>query len=239
MTARLLFRFRTLINCGIVLLVFVPAVLLMELLPFGGITILALIGVFYYVFFYVLEKRAVGITCSKCEKYISTNTPWECGFCHQANRNIVQFPFVHQCEHCQAEPKAYQCHHCGKLIFLDADELAQNFARCLNAPVVDITKEKVAERKEAKEALIHEIEMTRLAETLQAIKRRAEWAKDKDPMEEIETHFKKFYASQMGAREYARRQRAIFAEEFKDDPEALKNANATLEAWLSLRVTME
>lgn len=90
------------------------------------------------LFFFYLDRRAFGIVCphSDCKKYIETTTPWICGVCGQNNLRTDEFPFIGRCENekCRAEPKAYQCHHCSRLIFFTKDEQKFNFAKCVNVP---------------------------------------------------------------------------------------------------------
>ena len=67
---------------------------------------------------------------------------------------------------------------------------------------------------------------------LEASKQRLEFGKKKDPVQEIEESFTKHHARFMGSHEFARRQRAIFAETLKHDPEMLQRANESLDDWL-------
>jgi hypothetical protein len=74
--------------------------------------------------------------CPHCKGYIETNTPWICGYKGCRNENADDFPFISECEHCRAKPKAYKCHHrgCEKLIFFTKDNQTFNFAQCINMP---------------------------------------------------------------------------------------------------------
>jgi hypothetical protein len=237
--SKLNFKLRTLMNCGIVAVVFIPAVFIFAQFPGGWLATIALIGILYYVFFYILQERAESIRCPHCLGYIATNTPWKCGFCGHENRRVNEFPFVYQCENCHAEPKAYQCHHatCRKLIFLSNDKLAENFASCLNLKPAETLPpvDKSTAQKTAKEDLLHEIEMAELAAKLNEAKKRSAPEQKKGVAEEIEDDFTKFYSSRMGAREYARKKKAENAEKFKDDPQALQDSNDTIDAWLMER----
>src|SRR5688572_5049342 len=118
--ARIRFRIRTLENLAIVAGIFSLLAIIVASFPFAWIIDLALIGILYFVFVYVLEQRVIGIDCPHCGKYLATNTPWICGFCKKLNENGDEYPFVHKCRSCGAEPRAYKCHHraCAKLIFL-------------------------------------------------------------------------------------------------------------------------
>lgn len=219
-------------------MIFVAWALIFSQFPFAWIADIVAVGILFFIYFHLLENRVIGIRCPHCSKYIATNTPWVCGFCQKENRSVDLFPFVHRCEHCGAEPKAYRCHHriCGKVIFLTNDELEDNHATCRNSLPSAPSSDPTADRKEAKEALSHEIEMADLASKLDHIKQRTALGKKKTPNEEIEESFIKHHARVMGSQEFARRQRAVFAEQFKDDPEMLKCANDSLEQWLHERV---
>ncbi len=237
MNAKLWFRLRVPVNYLIALAIFVPLALLFSFMSIWWIADAILIGILYYVFFFVLSKRAIGMKCPHCLKHIATNTPWNCGFCPHKNYKVDEFPFVHQCEGCGAEPKAYKCHHCDRLIYLTRDESDQNYASCLSARPVPVPAppDKASLRREDKEALIHEIEMADLTMKLKSIKGLAELSREKTPMEEIEASFQKHHAKFMGAREFARRQQAINEATFKDDPVMLGFATDSLKAWLQSR----
>ncbi len=238
LNARLFFSFRTLINCAIVGAIFVPFTTFFLGVIGGWFATLALIGALYFFFFNVLQKQPVSIDCPHCHKNLITNTPWVCGECGKTNRDVDDFPFVHRCAHCSAEPKAYRCHHCSELIFLGSDQRKQNFAYSLDnrppdqAPVED---DGVKQRK-AREALIHEIEMAELAFKLEEKKQQAEFTRKKTPVEEVEASFTKFYARAMGSQEYAERMRAEADEKYKDQPEQRSRAHETIDAWLRQRV---
>lgn len=227
------FSLRTLLNWLGCAAVFTVWAILVSPFRFWWIADAIAIAILYYVYFNILEKRAIGLRCPGCLKYIATNTPWVCGFCKAENRKPDEFPFVHQCEHCSAQPKAYKCHHrnCGRIIFLTEDEQEQNYAYCLNTETQRPPEDTRAQRVESKEALAHELEMADLASKLDGFKQRADFSKKKSPKEEIEDSFEKHHARFMGTREFARKQRAANAEKFKDDPEMLKFANEALDDW--------
>jgi len=235
-SARLQFKTRTLANCGIVLVIFIPLVFLFTNFEWGWIADVVLMAALFYFFFYVLQNRAIGIHCPHCKNYLATNTPWVCGFCKETNREAQEFPFVYQCKHCGAEPKAYRCHHCTELIFLTEDKLERNFASCVeNAPPATVDDD-ASRRTKEKEALAHEIEMADLAASLEEKKQRLEFGKKKTPVEEIEASFTKYYARVMGSHEFARRQKQIIDEKFKDDADLRKSAHEAIDTWLRSRV---
>jgi hypothetical protein len=239
LNARLFFRLRTLINCAITLVIFIPLAVFFSGVMGGWIATLLLIGALYFLFFNVLEKVPVNIDCPHCRENLITNTPWVCGECGKTNRDIDAFPFVHRCAHCSAEPKAYRCHHCSELIFLGSDRRKQNFAYSLDNRPPDQTptiEDESLKQRKAREALIHEIEMAELAFKLEEKKQQAEFGKKKTPVEEIETSFTKFYARAMGSQEYAERMRAEADEKYKGQPAHRSRAHETIDAWLRQRV---
>lgn len=178
------------------------------------------------------------IRCPRCKRRVATNTPWVCGFCKVENLRADQFPFTQPCGKCGARPKAYKCHYrdCGHIIFLSDDEQEANYAYCLNTEVPPLKEDKRAVRADAKESIAHEIEMMELASKLNAAKQKADFMKPKSARDEIQESYEKHHAAYMGTREFARRQRAINAEKYKDDPEMLKYANDQLEAWEKSRL---
>jgi len=231
------FKVRPLTNYAFMVVIFTAVVIGLSLVISGPLVWLAdavAIVVLFYLHFFVMEKRAIGIRCPHCLKHIATNTPWVCGFCQQRNNNIDEFPFVHRCEHCSAEPRAYRCHHrgCGKLIFLTGDELEENCARCVNAPVEDEAAEEITMQDREKRKLEHDLIMTELTAKLNAAKERAAFVQKKTPHEKKKESFEKFHGEIMAAREIAIEQRAAIKERYKDDPELLKSANEAVDEWL-------
>jgi hypothetical protein len=234
-SARLRFEMRTPLNWALVLGIFVPLAFVFAQFEWAWIADLIAIGLLFYLFFFILENRTIGFHCPHCLAYIATNIPWKCGFCPKVNQRTTEFPFVHRCEYCGAEPKAYRCHHCDefKLIFLTKDELKLNYASCPNLmPAEDDSVRRMKEKEE----LMHEIEMVELAARLDSSNQRLDLGKRKAPAEEIEQSFTKNYARVMGSHEFARRQRTVNAEKFKDDPDMLKSVNDFIDDWLRNRV---
>ena len=56
--------------------------------------------------------------CPHCGKYISAHIDWKCGCCGEKNSDTKTFSFLYKCQHCEAIPKSYCCHHCGKIVAL-------------------------------------------------------------------------------------------------------------------------
>src|SRR4051812_17615161 len=110
LSARLRFRLRTLVNFFCVTASFTFFAVIVSGFPFAWIADAVAIALLFYVFFFLLENRTISLHCPHCRKYIATNTPWVCGFCKGENKRVDEYPFVHRCEKCGAEPKAYKCH---------------------------------------------------------------------------------------------------------------------------------
>ena len=234
LTAKFRFSMRTLNNYLLCIGIFIIVALLAAPYSFALMVDLVAGAVLFYWFCSFLNTRAIKMRCpnSDCRKVLMTNTPWVCGFKQCINERVDKFPFLNQCEHCGAEPKAYRCHHCGELIFLTEDQQELNYAVCLNSEIKPPPTDPRALRMEEKEIREHEITMVELANKLEAEKQRAEFGKKKTPAEEIEDSFTKHHARVMGAVEFARRQRAVNTEKYKDDPEMLKWANDSIDDWL-------
>lgn len=236
------YQLRTLRNAASCLGLFVVVSLIFVATPFRGWVEIAAGALITYVMFFYLEQQPIVLRCPRCDKVIATNTPWKCGFCQKENRHADEFPFVHQCEHCSAPPKAYKCHHqheskpCGQIIFLSADEQESGYASCIvgeqensAAPV----KPASDVRKEAREQIIHDIEMAELQAKLEAIKRRAEFGKPRPHREKVKEAFEKDIDVWMGAEEEAEAQRVIAREKYKDSPEKLQRALDLIDACLN------
>jgi hypothetical protein len=199
------------------------------------------IAVLFYLYRTFWDKRAIWIRCPNCRKKIATNTPWMCGACSAKNEHVDDFPFVHRCESCGVEPKAYRCHYeeCGKLIFLTKDELVRNYAYCIN-PVLEAREEEVErdtfeQKKRRGEYRLHlarlykDVELAEQAEN--AVKIKTEPPREKTPQEKIEEHRAKRRAKTITATEIYRNERKANEEKYKDDPEMLKWVNEDLEDW--------
>jgi hypothetical protein len=237
--ARMWFKWREPVNWAIVLFSFIVLDAVLWPVAGGFIAGSASIAVMFCVFFFILHKRTIGIECPHCKNYIETNTPWICGVCGAANLHTDDFPFVGRCEHCRAEPKAYQCHHrtCRELIFLTKDKLEINFARCVNMPFAQ-DPEPVKEEDDV-EKLDKGIQLTermvkkaKLDAELMEIERITKPPKEKPLREILEDDLTRLLDRDMGAAEIGERMRATLAEKYKNDPEALKRANLTIDRFV-------
>ncbi|HZR17344.1 MAG TPA: hypothetical protein VFE51_08455 [Verrucomicrobiae bacterium] len=232
-TARRRFRMRTFNNCLFVLGIFVPGCILFSRLPAHDVLELLLGAGLFFLFFFVWQDRTIWLFCDSCHKPIATNTPWQCGFCHKENTQTTRFPFVGECEHCHAEPKAYKCHYddCGQLAFLTADKMKEHFAMCVGSPVKqDSVSDEEQQRKE-KLAKAHALEMANLDEKLEAFRERKEALKKLPPTEAIRADYEKGHAMFLGVDEFYDERLKQIKEEFKDNPDRLERELSYLNKW--------
>lgn len=192
------------------------------------------------VFYFLLGDRPVRLRCDACKKLILSNTPWVCGVCHKPNLDVAVYSFLHQCEHCGVEPKAYRCHHikndgkpCGKPIFFTVDEAGQNMATCLNikdAPTraeadANLEREEMVEKRKKE----HAVAMAELDVKLRGYMTQLEGPKIKSRRETVIKAFDDEYDGSMAVKEHLARRLREAEEEFKDDPALLKLAKKALE----------
>jgi hypothetical protein len=144
------FRLREAENWLIVVIGFLVLNLGLWVFFHGFLASLIAIVVMFCLYFFVLDKRTIGIECPHCHKYIETDTPWRCGFCGRVNFQTDDAPFVGRCgnRQCGAKPKAYQCHHCGELIFFTNHSLKNNsrFKRTRMLPMCQSRKRTLKSR---------------------------------------------------------------------------------------------
>jgi hypothetical protein len=198
------------------------------------------IGIVYYLFTQ-WDKRAIGMHCNHCLKYLASNTPWVCGYCKKPNNNANDYPFVGPCAHCGNEPKAYKCHRagCKQIIFLSEDRDDSNYAYCLNEPTessLDAPKNKALEMEEARREKDHEVVMAALDVKLKESKNQLVEPKIKTPYEIQQEKFTRFYQGAMGAEDIADRALAAARVEFKDDLEALARRETIIKEWRRMNV---
>jgi hypothetical protein len=179
------------------------------------------------------KERPIRLHCRSCKKIILSNTPWFCAVCKKANANVIEFPFVHKCEHCGAEPKAYRC-QCKEFIFLTEDEDKINYAYRLgspdDAPKPDERTTKRQQHQETKEDKENEVAVAELDEKLKTIRDRMKDPKVKTPFEKSQEKCEQEYVGIMGVSEYCRQKTMEAKELYKDDPERLRDALEAIEA---------
>jgi hypothetical protein len=235
--ARFWFRWREPVNWVISIGLFV--VVFQVLAAFFGVHFAAAISIaaVFCLFFFVLKGRAIGIRCPRCTKPIDTNTPWICGYKQCRNENVDDYPFVHRCQHCGAEPKAYECHHCQELIFFTEDCLRINYAKCINLPAkpkalttdgdveeIDSLDKgiQISERK-LKKAKI-DVELKTFDEILNPPKPK----KQRDILQE---DFENYHDRNMSGADIVQSKKAENAVKYQDDPAELERQNALVDLW--------
>jgi hypothetical protein len=198
-----------------------------------------------YSLYKIWHKRPIRLACRNCTKVILTNTPWYCVVCKKPNLNVTEFPFVYQCEHCGAEPKAYRCRNplCKQIIYLSEDEDSTNYVYCLNSPD-DISQEEARARQvkthqELREDKEHDITIAEGDLELVDLKRRHKFIKSqmtvkrkKPPLEEKKKNLKNFFDGHVAAEQAVREQKAANAVEFKNDDKERKRRDRIADAWL-------
>jgi hypothetical protein len=212
-------------------------------LVLGGLLafIIALIAAFCLHFFY-LDKRVIGIKCPHCQQYIETNTPWICGNKDTPHRNdrVDDFPFIHQCQYCGFIPKAYQCHHCFKLIFLSKDKQVTAYAKCADIPVdppkskpvkKDPNAEEITQLDKGIQITERMVKKAELDIKLKGYKETLEPPKPRTQKEATEESFASFEDRNMTGAEIVRRKKAENAEKYKNDPVKLKQQNMLVDQW--------
>jgi hypothetical protein len=250
-SGRTRFKLRTLNNFILACAIFAPLALIFALIWADRIMLAWLadaitITILFFAYRIFWNKRAIWIRCPHCEKKIGSNTPWVCGACDAKNENPDDFPFLHRCQSCGVEPKAYQCHHlkndekpCRKLIFLTDDESMRNYAYCLN-PAFDTHEGKTDEKGYEKEKRWrdYKLSLTRLDTDIEQATQEFEKIREKKkpavaltPEDKVKASWEKRKAQTISAAEIYRREKKDIEEKFKDDPEMLKKALEALNEW--------
>jgi hypothetical protein len=234
--ARLWFRYREPINWLIAIALFAPLVYLLQIShsmwTADGIAMLIAFGAYLLL----LRKRSIAIRCTnpQCKKYIETHTPWVCGYNGCTNKRAYDFPFIHRCQHCEAEPKAYKCHHCGDLIFLAKDEQKFNYATCLGfwenmMPQVDEHAVQMSEQEKAIQIAKLKVERAKLDVNLKSYSETLDPPKPK--MRSADEDLEAFMRDLLGDEDAARKWEAKIREEFKGDPGEMERRLLALRKW--------
>jgi len=219
--------------------VFIVLFFLLTLALDGFLAFIIAVIVTGCLFFFYLDRRATGIECPSCGKYVLTNTPWICGFCGAKNFRVDEYPFVGRCgnKECGAEPKAYQCHHCEKLVFLTPDRQKFNFAKCVNVPdrskpvKKDPVAGKIAELDKGIQITERMVKKAELDVKLKEFKDVLEPQKPRTQKEVIEESFANFADRNMTGAEIVRRKKAENAEKYKDNQPELERQNLLVDQW--------
>ena len=115
----------------------------------------------YCVHFLFLDQQVVHVKCPSCDKFVSADTPWLCGYGVNGhlckNEDAVQFSFLNKCGTCRKKPKAYKCHHCGRLIYLSLDRQQTQYATLLIVSKQGVSSEKAERRATGQAEEIHDL----------------------------------------------------------------------------------
>jgi hypothetical protein len=219
-TARRWFKLREAVNWGGSAIVFM---VLFGILFFATNLFVALAVSFataFVLIFLVLDKRALAITCSHsdCAKPIMSNTPWVCGIRKCENYNVDEFSFVNRCEKCGAEPKAYQCHHCGQLIFFSADRQEINYARGINTPVAEDPDKKHEDELTKTKRDIELAELALKKAQVEAAARQFSKTANPEKPKSVRDRLRSKVGSKTELDDEVMRLKAEIDEQFKDDP---------------------
>jgi hypothetical protein len=105
-------------------------------------------------------RDPVGFACTHCDKHVSTDPLWVCGYCNTVHGSRGQLNSIERpCSMCKRLPKGYRCYHCGKTVCLDASCDEQNPAYAKNAKYPSNEELLAASRAEA--ATINPVEKSK------------------------------------------------------------------------------
>jgi len=240
-TARKWFKARKTINLAIVFIGFVILVFVLQALMYPLIADVIAIAIAYVVFFHVLAKRAIAITCPNCKGYIETNTPWKCGNpnCRKNNERVDDFPFVYHCEHCSVEPKAYKCHHCEKTIFLGRDMLTTLCATLIKPekksapppPKKDPVVDKITQENDTIRETEYKLRKAKLDLELKGVQKNLEPDKELTEEEILEKSAARFKDRLTSGPKIVERWKAENARIYKDNPLEREKQDANADQW--------
>ena len=224
--ARSLFNVRPYKNfglgLGVFVLIFTPLAFCLNVWLAGGIALVGALCVYLY-----FESRVIFIKCPSCGKQIDTSTPWQCGFKQCRNENVDEFPFINECEHCHFVPKAYECHHCKKLIYLTPDRQQIHAAKCLVAAepvkvetvvvVKDVIGDKVATQKEEIRDLEHQLKKTTLNKQIEIVQNHPVIPAQSTMRDAIKSQMVKMYQTKMTREDVAVEMKAAIQKQYGHD----------------------
>ncbi len=238
--ARMWFKLREPANWAICIAILILLILTIAAITHEYITtFVASVSVVSALYYYVLYNRAIPIKCDKCDNIILSTTPWVCGSCGAKNESVNIYSFLNECQKCQAQPKAYKCHHeqCGKLIYFTPDKQSLNYAYCLNTPGPEptlSTEEKEESEFNLKQKRLNYITHLRKLETDLIMTEQVFNSASKKSMsygEKVEEHRKAHHDRNLKAREIYEKEKKEIAEKYKDNPEMMRAENDELEKW--------
>ena len=176
--------------------------------------------------------------CPHCDKHIPADMRWRCPYC-DAENDAAKHSLIEECGRCKREPKAYCCHHCNELIFLDSDNDASQPA--VNAVVAnkkptprspDNRELKAQEHAERKEEIEREIEIAALNRRLVQLKSSPEFKQEASAQDKLQKDYSEHEAATMGVQMLERSERIKIFEECQDDPDISEMKNLTLDAFV-------
>lgn len=190
----------------------------------------ALVSAYFIYIYFFYAVGGILIDCPECHKTISTSdTAWICGDCGFVNKRPRKFPVVRRCENekCMCEPKAYECHHCFKLVFFSEDRDTTNPAKRYT-PSADKAQRKT-ERRVVEAQRRHEENLKNLERQTEMArsKQRLDRAKNPKAQEELSAKVAEMRAkfkTKTEIRDELAKMRRWANDEYKNDPERLKIA---------------
>jgi hypothetical protein len=245
-TARWWFKFKEPTNWAIAFISFLVLLYVLRAIfaPYAFSFIAAIsIALTFVLFFFILDKRTIAVECPDCAGYIETNAPWKCGNpnCQKDNEQVYDFPIVYHCEHCGVEPKAFECPHCRKPIFLGRDQLKTIYARFVGLPAKNDSKprlvkkdpkiEQIAKDEEDILETQRKIRKAKLDLELKGIKENLEPPKEMTQEEILWKSAQEYTDRNLSGPKIVARLRADAAERFKNDAAELEKANRVIDDW--------
>jgi len=234
-----MFRHREALNwvfCGVVFAV-VSLVVAVTMSGWWAVGVAIFSGsVVAYINVSVLSSRVIKIECTKCHKILRTNTPWVCGLNKCINYNADEFPFVHKCGKCGAEPTGYRCHYpgCPEVILLTDDESQINVAFCLtpDGPKLDEQGQIMKTHAKKVQDKNNELAIAELDAKLRVISSVASEPKLKSRKEQKISAFDDDVDASVGLRAHAQMRREQIAKEHAGNKDLIDKYEEAIQAAL-------
>lgn len=206
-----------------------------------------LAGLIAYYCYLMRNKQPMRIRCPNCRRIVLCKTPWICGECGHENLDVRKTTLLDECEQCHLPPKAYVCHHCEDPMFLSVDEDKTNPAHRVTTQGQE-PRQRTGKRREVEESFEdkrRDIEKAKLVLTEEQIKAQIEAVKKGVGVTEAQMmtaldlqseSLTKFMDAKTAIHEAARRQKALNAEQCKNDRTELRKRNLWVDEWERLQV---
>lgn len=208
-----------------------------------------LAGIIAYSAYLFWNRRPMQIRCLGCRKTISCRTPWVCGECGHENWDVRSTTILDDCSNstCGLPAKAYLCHHCGEPVFLSKDLDKTNPARRIGTegrdPRLRAEKQRLGDEGfgQQKTDLEREVEKAKLVLAKEQVNAQIEVVKKGLTLTDgqIQTaldiqveSLKKFMDVGTAISEAARRQKALNAQECKDNPTERRRRDLLVDEWV-------